>query len=247
MEEYADLPIGIDLGTTFSCIGVYRNAAVEIIPNEIGDRITPSVVCFLDEDEEILVGEQTKYKTLKNPKNIVYAVKRIIGRDFDDEEVQKDIKELFTYKVINVKGMPKIEINYSNGKKDEIYSPQEISAKVLEKLKQSAEVYLGNRKITKVVITVPAYFSQTQKEATIEAGKIAGLEVIKIINEPIAAALAYGFGKCQKNNNNNIDLFGRNIILDENQQYNNNKIEEEDEENKNIINKNKTKKFLFLI
>ena len=85
MEEYADLPIGIDLGTTFSCIGVYRNAAVEIIPNEIGDRITPSVVCFLD---EILVGEQTKYKTLKNPKNIVYAVKRIIGRNFDDEEVQ---------------------------------------------------------------------------------------------------------------------------------------------------------------
>ena len=221
MDEYGDLPIGIDLGTTFSCIGVYRNAAVEIIPNEIGDRITPSVVCFLD--DEILVGKQTKYKTLKNPKNIVYAVKRIIGRNFDDEEVQKDIKELFTYKVINVKGMPKIEINYSNGKKDEIYSPQEISAKVLAKLKQSAEVYLDNRKITKVVITVPAYFTQTQKEATIQAGKIAGLEVIKIINEPTAAALAYGFGKCQKNNNNNIDLFGRNIILDENQQYNNKK------------------------
>ena len=155
MNEYGDLPIGIDLGTTFSCIGVYRNAAVEIIPNEIGDRITPSVVCFLD--DEILVGEQTKYKTLKNPKNIVYAVKRIIGRYFAHEEVQKDIKELFTYKVINEKGMPKIEINYSNGKKD-IYSPQEISAKVLAKLKQSAEAYL-DRKITKVVITVPAYFS----------------------------------------------------------------------------------------
>lgn len=242
MNAYEDLPIGIDLGTTFSCIGVYKNAAVEIIPNEIGDRITPSVVCFLD--DEILVGEQTKYKTFKNPKNIIYAVKRIIGRDFDQEEVQKDIKELFTYKVINEKGMPKIEINYSNGKKD-IFSPQEISAKVLAKLKQSAEVYL-DRKINKVVITVPAYFSQTQKEATIEAGKIAGLEVIKIINEPTAAALAYGFGKCQKNNNNNIDLFGRKIILDENQQYNSNKIEEEDEENKNIINENETKKiFVF--
>ena len=243
MKEYGDLPIGIDLGTTFSCIGVYRNAAVEIIPNEIGDRITPSVVCFLD--DEILVGEQTKYKTLKNPKNIVYAVKRIIGRDFDNEEVQKDIKELFTYKVINEKGMPKIEINYSNGKRD-IYSPQEISAKVLAKLKQSAEAYL-DREISKVVITVPAYFSQTQKEATIEAGKIAGLEVIKIINEPTAAALAYGFGKCQKNNNNNIDLFGKNIILDENQQYNNNKIEEEeDEENQNKIIEKETKKiFVF--
>jgi len=243
MNEYEDLPIGIDLGTTFSCIGVYRNAAVEIIPNEIGDRITPSVVCFLD--DEILVGEETKYKTFKNPKNIIYAVKRIIGRDFDQEEVQKDIKELFTYKVINEKGMPKIEINYSDGKK-KIFSPQEISALVLAKLKQSAEVYL-DRKITKVVITVPAYFSQTQKEATIEAGKIAGLEVIKIINEPTAAALAYGFGKCQKKNNNIIDLFGKNIILDENQQYNNNKIEEEEGiENKNIINENETKKiFVF--
>ena len=122
--------------------------------------------------------------------------------------------------------MPKIEINYSDGKK-KIFSPQEISALVLAKLKQSAEVYLDRKKITKVVITVPAYFSQTQKEATIEAGKIAGLEVIKIINEPTAAALAYGFGKCQKKNNNIIDLFGKNIILDENQQYNNNKIEEE--------------------
>ena len=240
MNEYEDLPIGIDLGTTFSCIGVYRNAAVEIIPNEIGDRITPSVVCFLD--DETLVGEQTKYKTLKNPENIVYAVKRIIGRDSYQEEVKKDIKELFTYKVINKNGMPIIEINYSNGKK-ETYSPQEISAKVLAKLKKSAEEYLG-RKFTKVVITVPAYFSQTQKNATIEAGKIAGLEVIKIINEPTAAALAYGFGKCQKNNN--IDLFGRNIILDENQQYNNNKIEKEDKENKNIINEKETKKiFVF--
>jgi len=236
MNEYEDLPIGIDLGTTFSCIGVYRNAAVEIIPNEIGDRITPSVVCFLDDvGDRPLVGEETKYKTFKNPKNIVYAVKRIIGRKFDDEEVQKDIKELFTYKVINEKGMPKIEINYSKGEKI-TYSPQEISSRVLTKLKQSAKTYL-DREITKVVITVPAYFSEIQKEATIEAGKIAGLKVIKIINEPTAAALAFGFGKCQKNNN---------IILDENQQYNNNNIEEEDEENKNTINEKETKKiFVF--
>ena len=245
MDKYEDLPIGIDLGTTFSCIGVYRNAAVEIIPNEIGDRVTPSVVSFLD--DEILVGEQTKYKILKNPKNMVYAVKRIIGRDFNDKEVQEDIKNLFSYKVINDKGMPKIEINYSDGR-IELFSPQEISAKVLAKLKQSAEVFLG-REIRKVVITVPAYFNQNQKEATIEAGKIAGLEVIKIINEPTAAALAYGFGKCKKDSKkkNNIDLLGRSIILDENQQYNNSEIDEEneeDEDNKNKINENDTKKVL---
>ena len=236
MNEFEELPIGIDLGTTFSCIGVYRNASVEIIPNEIGDRTTPSIVSFID--DEIFVGEETQYKTLKDPKNTVYAVKRIIGRDFDDEEVQKDIKNLFSYKVINVKGKPMIEINHSNGKK-ETFSPQEISAKVLDKLKRSAELFLG-KKIKKVVITVPAYFNQKQKEATIEAGKIAGLEVIKIINEPTAASLAYGFGKCLKNNNN--DLMGRNL-LEENQSNDSNDNEME-EGNENVINEEETKKML---
>ena len=193
MNKFEDLPIGIDLGTTFSCIGVYRNGEVEIIPNEIGDRATPSVVYFID--DKIYVGEQTEYEKLKDPKNKIYAVKRIIGRKFKDEEVQKDIS-IFSYKVSNNKGRPQIEVN-SNGIKK--YSPEEISAKVLMKLKESAEDFLG-REIKKVVITVPAYFTERQKQATKNAGEIAGLDVIKIINEPTAASLAYGFGNCQNNN-----------------------------------------------
>ena len=173
MEKYEDLPIGIDLGTTFSCIGVYRNAAVEIIPNEKGDRTTPSIVSFLDDN--IYVGEQTEYRRIKNPKNKVYAVKRIIGRDYDDKEVQEDIKN-FSYTVKrDMIGRPTIEVN-SNGIKR--YSPEQISAKILAKLKQSAESFLG-QSIQKVVITVPAYFTERQKQATKNAGEIAGLEVIK--------------------------------------------------------------------
>ena len=203
MEKYEDLPIGIDLGTTFSCIGVYRNASVEIIPNEKGDRTTPSVVSFLDND--IYVGEQTEYKRIKDPKNKIYAVKRIIGRNYNDVDVQEDIKN-FSYRVISDNnGRPLIEVN-SNGIKK--YSPEQISAKILNKLKESAESFLG-QKIKKVVITVPAYFTERQKQATKNAGEIAGLEVIKIINEPTAASLAYGFGKYNKNygkilNQNNI-------------------------------------------
>ena len=136
MKKFEDLPIGIDLGTTYSCIGVYRNAAVEIIPNEKGERTTPSIVSFSDND--IYVGEQTEYKRLKNQKNKIYSIKRIIGRDFDDKEVQQDIKN-FSYKVTNNKGRPQIEVD-SNGIKK--YSPEEISAKVLFKLKQSAESFL---------------------------------------------------------------------------------------------------------
>ena len=206
MEKYEDLPIGIDLGTTFSCIGVYRNAAVEIIPNEKGDRTTPSVVSFLDGD--IYVGEQTEYKRLKDPKNKIYAVKRIIGRNFDDEEVQEDIRA-FSYKIVSdYLGRPVIEVN-SNGIKR--YSPEQIAAKILAKLKQSAESFLGQN-IKKVVITVPAYFTERQKQATKNAGEIAGLEVIKIINEPTAASLAYGFGKY---NNNFGKLFNKKNIFDE--------------------------------
>ena len=206
MEKYEDLPIGIDLGTTFSCIGVYRNAAVEIIPNEKGDRTTPSVVSFLDGD--IYVGEQTEYKRLKDPKNKIYAVKRIIGRNFDDEEVQEDIRA-FSYKIVSdYLGRPVIEVN-SNGIKR--YSPEQIAAKILAKLKQSAESFLGQN-IKKVVITVPAYFTERQKQATKNAGEIAGLEVIKIIHEPTAASLAYGFGKY---NNNFGKLLNKKNIFDE--------------------------------
>ena len=207
MKKFEDLPIGIDLGTTYSCIGVYRNAAVEIIPNEKGERTTPSIVSFSDND--IYVGEQTEYKRLKNQKNKIYSIKRIIGRDFDDKEVQQDIKN-FSYKVTNNKGRPQIEVD-SNGIKK--YSPEEISAKVLFKLKQSAESFL-QQTIKKVVITVPAYFTERQKLATKNAGKIAGLDVIKIINEPTAASLAYGFGKCQNRIGSN--LLGKTILFNDN-------------------------------
>ena len=206
MEKFEDLPIGIDLGTTFSCIGVYRNAAVEIIPNEKGDRTTPSIVSFLDDN--IYVGEQTEYKRLKDPKNKIYAIKRIIGRNYDDKEVQEDIQK-FSFKVVNNNKRPQIEVN-SNGLKK--FSPEEISAKVLAKLKQSAESFL-QKKIKKVVITVPAYFTERQKQATKTAGEIAGLDVIKIINEPTAASLAYGFGKIQNNKINKI--LGKNFVFDD--------------------------------
>ena len=210
MEKFKDLPIGIDLGTTFSCIGVYRNKTVEIILNEKGDRITPSVVSFLDDD--IFVGEQTEYQRLKDPRNKIYSVKRIIGRNFDDKEVQEDIKK-FTYTVQNDNNRPQIVVD-SNGIKK--YFPQEISAKILSKLKRSAEEYLG-QPIKKVVITVPAYFTERQKQATKNAGEIAGLQVIKIINEPTAAALAYGFGICP---NYEKKILGKNIIFSRDSLYN---------------------------
>ena len=203
MEKYEDLPIGIDLGTTFSCIAVYRNASVEIIPNEKGDRTTPSIVSFLDDND--YVEEQTEYK---NPKNKIYAVKRIIGRNYNDKEVQEDISK-FSYKVRNDNGRPQIEVD-SNGIKR--FSPEEISAKILVKLKQSAESFL-EQKIKKVVITVPAYFTERQKQATKNAGEIAGLDVIKIINEPTAASLAYGFGNCL--NTHVGKLLGKNIVIDD--------------------------------
>jgi len=203
MEKFKDLPIGIDLGTTFSCIGVYRNKTVEIIPNEKGDRVTPSVVSFLDDD--IFVGEQTEYQRLKDPRNKIYAVKRIIGRNFNDKEVQEDINK-FTYNIIDDNNRPQIVVD-SNGIKK--YSPEEISAKVLSKLKKSAEEFLGQT-IKKVVITVPAYFTEKQKQATKNAGEIAGLQVIKIINEPTAASLAYGFGVCP---NTEKKILGQNIIF----------------------------------
>ena len=210
MNKFQDLPIGIDLGTTFSCIGVYKNSTVEIIPNEKDERTTPSVVSFQDDD--IYVGEQTEYKRLENKKNKIYSIKRIIGRNFFEKDVQEDINN-FTYKVINKNGNPLIEIN-SNGRKE--YSPEEISAKVLSKLKQSAEDFLKTE-IKKVVITVPAYFTEGQKQATKNAGEIAGLNVIKIINEPTAAALAYGFGKCC--NHNKFKLFRKNSFNNENQDF----------------------------
>jgi len=219
MNKFEDLPIGIDLGTTNSCIGVYRNGRVEIIPNEIGERTTPSVVLF--SNNEIYVGEETQYILLPDPKNKVYAIKRIIGRKFNDREVKEDISH-FSYKVRNNNGRPQIVIK-SNGN-TEFFSPEEIASKVLSKLKESAESYL-NKTIKKVVITVPAYFTEGQKTATRIAGEMADLKVIKIINEPTAASLAYGFGKC---NNNDIENNYKSL-------FNNKKIVEDDEIKKMIV------------
>ena len=179
--------IGIDLGTTNSCAAVYRNGNVEIIPNSIGERTTPSVVSFTD--KERLIGKQAKIQITKNYENTIYDTKRLIGRDYDDPIIQLDMK-LWPFKVEKDKNnKPIIKVNYK--KKETKFYPEQISAMILEKLKVDAETYLG-REINKAIITVPAYFNNNQRESTINAGRIAGLEVLKIINEPTAAAIAYG-------------------------------------------------------
>ncbi len=179
--------IGIDLGTTNSCVAVMEGDAPKIIENAEGDRTTPSVIAFTD-DGEVLVGQPAKRQAVTNPENTLYAVKRLIGRRFDEPEVQKDI-ELVPYKIIKAdNGDAWVEVR---GKK---MAPPEVSARVLMKLKKDAEAYLGEE-VTEAVITVPAYFNDSQRQATKDAGKIAGLEVKRIINEPTAAALAYGMDK----------------------------------------------------
>ena len=180
--------IGIDLGTTFSCIGVWQNGKVEIIPNEMGERTTPSYVSFSGEDRYI--GEGAKALVVKNPENTIFDSKRLIGRNFDDPIVQKDMKTWpFTIKK-DYKNRPKIVVKYQN--KNQEFFPEQISGMILSKLKTYASEFLGGREIKDVVITVPAYFNDSQRQSTIDAGKIAGLNVIRIINEPTAAAIAYG-------------------------------------------------------
>ena len=182
--------IGIDLGTTYSCVGIFKNGRVEIIPNEQGNRITPSYVAF--NDEERLVGESAKNQAHINPKRSIYVVKRLIGRKFDDKEVQRDAKWL-PYDVISKGGKPYISIDMPGmGKKS--FSPEEVSAMILTKMKDIAESYLSEE-IKYAVITVPAYFNDAQRLATKDAGTISGLEVLRIINEPTAAAIAYGMDK----------------------------------------------------
>ncbi|MGA9422740.1 MAG: molecular chaperone DnaK, partial [Rhodanobacteraceae bacterium] len=179
--------IGIDLGTTNSCVAVMEGSAARVIENAEGDRTTPSVVAF--KDNEVLVGATAKRQAVTNPKNTFYAVKRLIGRKFDDAEVQKDI-DLVSYRIIkHDNGDAWVET--ADGKK---MAPPEVSAKVLMKMKKTAEDFLGET-VTEAVITVPAYFNDSQRQATKDAGRIAGLEVKRIINEPTAAALAYGLDK----------------------------------------------------
>jgi molecular chaperone DnaK len=179
--------IGIDLGTTNSCVAVMEGGAPRVIENSEGDRTTPSIVAFAD-DEEVLVGQPAKRQAVTNPANTLYAVKRLIGRRFDEEAVQKDIK-LVPYNIVKAdNGDAWVEVN--NNK----MAPPEVSARVLMKMKATAEEYLGEE-VTEAVITVPAYFNDSQRQATKDAGKIAGLDVKRIINEPTAAALAYGLDK----------------------------------------------------
>ncbi len=179
--------IGIDLGTTNSCVAVMESGKPKVIENAEGDRTTPSIVAFTS-DDEILVGQPAKRQAVTNPENTLHAIKRLIGRRYDEKEVQKDI-DLVPYKIVKAdNGDAWVE---AKGKK---MAPPEISARVLQKMKKTAEDYLGEE-VTEAVITVPAYFNDSQRQATKDAGKIAGLEVKRIINEPTAAALAYGMDK----------------------------------------------------
>ncbi len=181
--------IGIDLGTTNSCVAIMEGSQAKVLENAEGARTTPSVVAFTD-DKEKLIGQPAKRQAVTNPENTIFAVKRLIGRNFDDPTVKKDI-EAAPFKIVNSeKGDAWIET------KGEKYSPSQISAFILQKMKETAEKYLGQA-VTKAVITVPAYFNDAQRQATKDAGKIAGLEVLRIINEPTAASLAYGLDKKQ--------------------------------------------------
>jgi len=183
--------IGIDLGTTNSCVAIMEGTQAKVLENAEGTRTTPSVVAFTDNDEK-LIGQPAKRQAVTNPENTIFAVKRLIGRNFEDPTVKKDI-ESAPFKIINSeKGDAWIE---AKGKK---YSPSQISAFILQKMKETAEKYLG-QEVSKAVITVPAYFNDAQRQATKDAGKIAGLEVLRIINEPTAAALAYGLDKKKEN------------------------------------------------
>ena len=193
--------LGIDLGTTFSCLGVWQNDRVEIIANEQGNRTTPSYVAFTD--TERIIGDAAKSQAAANPRNTVFDAKRLIGRKFDDSTVKSDMEHWpFTVKP-GSGNKPQIEVDFKGERKT--FQPEEISAMVLTKMKQTAESYLGCE-VKDAVITVPAYFNDSQRQATKDAGAIAGLNVLRIINEPTAAALAYGLDK-KKAGEQNVLIF----------------------------------------
>lgn len=187
--------IGIDLGTTYSCVAVWRNGRVEVCPNEQGNRITPSYVAFLP-DGTRLIGDAAKNQSSQNPSRTIFDVKRLIGRKFNDASVQKD-KSLFPFKLVgNSQGKPNVQIDNCTGENGEtkVFSPEEVSGMILRKMKETAEAFVG-QEIKRAVVTVPAYFNDAQRQATKDAGTIAGLKVERVINEPTAAAIAYGLDK----------------------------------------------------
>nr|ADV58255.1 heat shock protein 70 [Plutella xylostella] len=188
--------VGIDLGTTYSCVGVWQHGNVEIIANDQGNRTTPSYVAFTD--TERLIGDAAKNQVALNPSNTVFDAKRLIGRKFDDPKIQADMKH-WPFKVVSDCGKPKIQVEYKGETKR--FAPEEISSMVLTKMKEIAEAYLGTS-VRDAVVTVPAYFNDSQRQATKDAGAIAGLNVLRIINEPTAAALAYGLDKNLKGERN---------------------------------------------
>ena len=194
--------IGIDLGTTYSCVGVYKNNNVEIIANDMGNRTTPSWVSFNENDR--LIGDAAKNASSTNPTNTIYDIKRLMGRKFSDPIVQEEIKKL-PYKIVKSEGdQIRVEVNYKSEVKQ--FSPEEISAMILGYMKQTAESYLGHS-VKDAVITVPAYFNDAQRQATKDAGIISGLNVLRIINEPTAAAIAYGLDKISENTEKHIVVF----------------------------------------
>lgn len=194
-EKYECPIIGIDLGTTYSCVGIFKNGQVEVIPNELGNRITPSVVSFTD--EERLIGEAAKNQATVNPTRTLYDVKRLIGRRYTDKTVQYD-KKYLPYDIVEKESRPYISVPNVQGE-TKTYAPEEISAMVLVKMKEIAESYTG-KKIKNAIVTVPAYFDNSQRQATKDAGIIAGLNVVRVLNEPTAAAIAYGLDeKAEKN------------------------------------------------
>jgi len=183
------IAVGIDLGTTYSCVGVFQHGKVEIIANDQGNRTTPSYVAFTD--TERLIGDPAKNQVAINPTNTIFDAKRLIGRKFDESTVQSDMKH-WPFTVIDQGGRPKLQVEYKN--EDKTFTPEEVSSMVLTKMKETAEAYLGTT-LNDAVITVPAYFNDSQRQATKDSGVIAGLNVLRIINEPTAAAIAYGLDK----------------------------------------------------
>lgn len=188
--------IGIDLGTTYSCVGIWKNDRVEIISNDQGNRTTPSYVAF--NANERLIGDAAKNQASMNPTNTIYDAKRLIGRKYNDEVVQEDMKT-WPYKVVDSDGKPKFEVDYMGERKQ--FYPEEISAMVLEKMKEIASAFT-DEEIKDAVVTVPAYFNDSQRQATKDAGAIAGLNILRIINEPTAAAMAYGLNTGSKEERN---------------------------------------------